>query len=57
MADPPPYPGTGDNTGREHDREPARRRWVPGLRVCLVAGVILVMIALHLTGTIAIGGH
>ena len=58
MADPPPYPDTGDDTGAGPDRvsTPSRRRWVYvawGIGIL----VVLLFVALHLAGVMGPGGH
>jgi hypothetical protein len=60
MADPPSYPGTGstsDGTGAEPGQEPAARRprWVIAVIWIGVAALLLLMVILHITGTLGPG--
>jgi hypothetical protein len=59
MAHPPPYPDTGDETGAEPDRRATggTPRWVSAVAIAVVIGLILLMVVLHLTGTIGPGAH
>ena len=58
MPDPPPYPGTGDDTAAAHDTGPAARRSRRGI-VYWIIGVVLILLflVLHLTGTLGPGSH
>ncbi|MHB8574447.1 MAG: hypothetical protein ACYDCQ_03860 [Dehalococcoidia bacterium] len=61
MADLPPYPDTPDSnadTGAGHNRSPttSRSRWVYALWIGGVA-IVLLVVALHLTGVIGPGSH
>jgi hypothetical protein len=42
MADPPRYPGTGDDSGLGHDRESATstRRWVSVLGIIIAIALV-----------------
>lgn len=56
MADPPPYPDTGDDSG---NRGSARSmpRWSTVLGIIIAIALILLFVVLHLTGTIGPGAH
>jgi hypothetical protein len=58
MADLPPYPGANDDAGPRPDRGSTTRtaRWV---YLSWIIGIVLVLlfVALHLTGTIGPGRH
>jgi hypothetical protein len=56
MADPPPYPDTGDESG---DRGSARStpRWVIVLGIAIAIALIVLVVVLHLTGTLGPGAH
>jgi hypothetical protein len=56
MAELPPYPDTGDDTG---DRSPAAgtRRWVSVVAIVIVIVLVLLLVLLHLTGTLGAGAH
>jgi hypothetical protein len=59
MAHPPPYPDSGDAA----DVNPYRRhaggtpRWVSAVGIGVVVGLLLLVVVLHLTGTIGPGAH
>jgi hypothetical protein len=59
MADQPPYPDTGDDTGGEPDREsPAGTpRWVAVVGIVIAIGLLLLFVVLHLTGGVGPGAH
>jgi len=60
MADPPPYPDTGDDTGGDTGARPDRGstthapRWVK-LSGIVVVGLVLLFVILHITGN-SLGG-
>jgi hypothetical protein len=59
MADTPTYPdnSTSDDTGAHYDDTPATRRprWKIALIWAIVVGLLLLMVILHLTGTVGRG--
>lgn len=57
MADPPPYPDTGDDTGVGTDRgsPPSTPRWVKVFGIIVIV-LVLLFVILHLTGG-GFGGH
>jgi hypothetical protein len=55
MADPPPYPDTGDDPGR--GAATGKPRWVSALGIIIVIALILLFVVLHLTGTLGPGAH
>lgn len=59
MADPPPYPDTDDDTsvGGPDRGSTTRTRW--WVYVFWIIGIVLVLlfVALHLTGIVGPGGH
>jgi hypothetical protein len=59
MAHPPPYPDTGDDTGVASDRgsSTGTPRWVSVLGIIIAIGLVLLIVVLHLTGTIGPGTH
>jgi len=59
MADPPPYPDTGDDTGVGPDRGSATStpRWVSVLGIIIAIVLVLLFVVLHLTGTLGPGAH
>jgi hypothetical protein len=59
MADPPPYPDTGDDTGvgRERGSASGRPRWVAVLGILIAIVLVLLFVVLHLTGTLGPGAH
>jgi hypothetical protein len=58
MASPPPYPDTGDDTGAKSDRgSPTGTRWGMLLIWIIVIALVLLVLALHLTGAMGPGLH
>ena len=60
MADLPAHPGTDDESGAGPGRRaPASRRplWVPVAGIVIAILLVLLLIALHLTGALGPGGH
>jgi hypothetical protein len=59
VADPPPYPDTGDDTGVGPDRGSATGtpRWVFVLGIIIAIVLVLLLVVLHLTGTLGPGAH
>jgi hypothetical protein len=60
MAELPSHPGTDDDpaVGSGRDAPPAGRpRWVPVAGIVITIVLVLVIIVLHLTGTLGPGGH
>ena len=59
MADPPPYPDAGDDTGVGPERGSASGtpRWVPVLGVVIATVLALLLVVLHLTGVLGPGAH
>jgi hypothetical protein len=72
MADPPPYPDSGKDTGMGSDREstpshgdntareqePARAGSLGSkVVIAIVAALVVVMVILHLTGVVGPGAH
>lgn len=57
MAGQPHYPDTGKDSGADAGRKPptARQRWTRIAVILLVATLLLLMIVLHLTGTVGPG--
>ncbi len=58
MANPPPYPDTGDDTSAEPDGGPAAGKsrrayvyWIIGI------GLVLLVLVLHLTGALGPGSN
>jgi hypothetical protein len=58
MADPSPFPATGDETGvrPSEDRPPRAPRWVKVAGVIVVV-LVLLLVGLKLTGVMDQGGH
>jgi hypothetical protein len=59
MAHPPPYPGSGDDSGTESDRGSTggAPRWVSVVGIIAFVVLVLLMVVLHLTGVIGPGTH
>jgi putative copper export protein len=56
MADPPPSPDLGDDTADRRSAT-ARSRWVRVLAIALAIGLVVLVVVLHLTGTLGPGDH
>jgi hypothetical protein len=58
MATPPPYPGIGDDSGAQSDRvSPTSTRWGMLMIWLIVIALVLLVLALHLTGVMGPGLH
>ena len=57
MAKPPRYPGTDEDTAARPDREPGTPRWISVAVVAAVVLAVLVIVILHITGTLGPGSH
>jgi hypothetical protein len=59
MAGQPHYPDTGEDTGAGAGRErlTARQRWTRLAVILIVAALFLLMIVLHITGTVGPGSN
>jgi hypothetical protein len=59
MVRPPPYPDTGDDTDVGSDRRSSAGapRWVSILVIIIAIGLVLLVVALHLSGAIGPGVH
>ncbi|MPZ24279.1 MAG: hypothetical protein GEU28_12230 [Dehalococcoidia bacterium] len=59
MADPPPFPDSGDDTGAGPGRGPTTgtRRWVPVVGIIIAIGLVLLFVILHLTGIVGPGAQ
>ena len=59
MADTPNEPDTGENPGVGAERgSPTRApRWVPMFGIAVAIALVVLIVALHLTGTIGPGAH
>lgn len=56
MADPPRYPDTEGETG-ERQSTASRPRWVPVLGILIAMVLVLLVVLLHLTGTLSPSAH
>jgi hypothetical protein len=56
MADPPPYPETGDEGG-DRGSTGSTSRWVIVLGIMIAIALIALFVVLHLTGTLGPGAH
>jgi hypothetical protein len=59
MAHPPPYPKRGDDTGEGSDYVPAAGtpRWITVLGIVIAIGVVVLIVVLHLSGSMGPGAH
>jgi hypothetical protein len=59
MADPPPYPDSGDDAGVGPDRGPpaGMPRWVVVVGIVIAIGLVLVVVVLHLSGIVGPGAR
>lgn len=59
MADPPRSPETDNDTGVGPDRgaAPGTRRWAFVLGIMIAIAVVVLMVVLHVTGTLGPGAH
>ncbi|MBI2756760.1 MAG: hypothetical protein HYX52_08630 [Chloroflexi bacterium] len=56
MADPPPYTGAGDtDIGADRGSATGASRWVSVLGITAAIVVVLLIVVLHLTGTLGPG--
>lgn len=59
VADPPPYPDPSGDTGAGPGRgsSDGTPRWVFVVGIVIAVGLLLLIVVLHLTGTISPGVH
>ena len=59
MTNPPPYPDADGETGtgRRPGSANGRPRWVPVAGIVVAIGLVLLIIALHVTGTLGPPSH
>jgi hypothetical protein len=59
MADPPRHPGTEEDTGVRPDRGASRPapRWAIVLGIIIAIALVVLMVVLHLAGTLGPGAH
>jgi hypothetical protein len=59
MSDPPRSPEIDEHAGRGHDRGPAGStpRWVFVLGIIIAVALVVLIVLLHLTGTLGPGAH
>jgi hypothetical protein len=57
MADPPPYPDTGEDTGDRGSAATKTPRRVAMLGLAIAIVLVVLFVILHLTGTLGPGAH
>ena len=59
MAHPPPYPGSGDDSGAGPVRGPANGapRWISVLKMIIAIALLVLVLVLHLSGIIGPRAH
>lgn len=57
MAKPTPYPAAEDESAQSRQPKGGLSRWLPILVIAVFVIAVLLMIALHLTGTLGPGAH
>jgi hypothetical protein len=57
MADPPRHPDTSKETARDRGSTDARPRWVIALAILSAVALVVLLVVLHLTGTLGPGAH
>jgi cytochrome b561 len=59
MAHPPPYPGSGDDSGASPNRgsTDGAPRWVSVVGIIAFVVLVVLMVVLHLSGVIGSGAH